>query len=136
MKSAKQHKINEILANQSETSQDYQSDLSSDISSNTSPSVAKECPWRVPPTCDPDAEFRTIDGSCNNLEEPNWGQVGTPYQRLVNADYAPGTLDMPPMRVRIFPTKPSSYFCALLCNCLGALQIFNLIQPVVSYISR
>ena len=105
MKSAKQHKINEILANQSETSQDYQSDLSSDISSNTSPSVAKECPWRVPPTCDPDAEFRTIDGSCNNLEEPNWGQVGTPYQRLVNADYAPGTLDMPRMSKGNFQIK-------------------------------
>ena len=32
--------------------------------------------------------YRTIDGKCNNLHNPDWGKAGTPFIRLVQADYA------------------------------------------------
>ena len=93
MKSATDLKIGEILANQSDASF-----LESDIE-------VEECPWKVPPPCDPNAEFRTFDGSCNNLKEPNWGRTLTTYQRMVPAEYAPGTLDMPRISRGDFPIK-------------------------------
>ena len=38
-------------------------------------------------TCDPNARFRTIDGTCNNLQNPSFGAAGDKFQRLVPADY-------------------------------------------------
>ena len=69
--------------------------LSSLVNSDTNPSLKAECPWKEEPTCNPDEEFRTFDGSCNNLENPNWGRVGTQYQRMVPAEYAEDTVDEP-----------------------------------------
>jgi len=31
--------------------------------------------------------FRTMDGSCNNLEETNFGRAGTPLQRILDPSY-------------------------------------------------
>lgn len=41
-------------------------------------------------TCDPDAKYRTYNGSCNNLQNPNWGSALTPYYRLINAEFGDG----------------------------------------------
>ncbi|XP_060870138.1 peroxidase-like [Metopolophium dirhodum] len=42
------------------------------------------------PRCDPDAPFRTIDGGCNNLKFPVWGQANTANTRIINANYLDG----------------------------------------------
>ena len=38
------------------------------------------------------AKYRTIDGSCNNLEHLQWGQASTAFQRLLPSDYEDGTI--------------------------------------------
>lgn len=45
-----------------------------------------------PMSCDENAKYRTINGSCNNLLNPLWGSTVTPYVRLVQANYEDGTL--------------------------------------------
>ncbi|KAG8328081.1 hypothetical protein J6590_000734 [Homalodisca vitripennis] len=60
--------------------------------------------------CDKGAKFRTIDGSCNNLEFPQWGMAGVPLVRILPAFYsddnklieAKGIMGcmMPPLRRR------------------------------------
>ena len=37
--------------------------------------------------CDPNAPFRTIDGTCNNLRNPSYGAANTTFNRLLPADY-------------------------------------------------
>ena len=37
--------------------------------------------------CNPNAPFRTIDGSCNNLRNPSYGAANTTFNRLLHADY-------------------------------------------------
>ena len=36
--------------------------------------------------------IRSLDGSCNNLGEPNFGRALTPFQRVSDAEYAPRTV--------------------------------------------
>lgn len=38
--------------------------------------------------CNPHERFRSIDGTCNNLKNPNWGAALTPFVRIESADYA------------------------------------------------
>jgi len=42
------------------------------------------------PRCDPNAPFRTIDGGCNNLNFPVWGQANTANTRIIDANYLDG----------------------------------------------
>ncbi|ETN66033.1 oxidase/peroxidase [Anopheles darlingi] len=44
----------------------------------------------VQAACNATARYRTLDGSCNNLQNPSWGAVNTPYGRLIAADYGDG----------------------------------------------
>ncbi|KAL1453749.1 hypothetical protein WDU94_010063 [Cyamophila willieti] len=37
--------------------------------------------------CDPNAKYRSMDGSCNNLQKPWWGATDTPYARLMKPAY-------------------------------------------------
>ncbi len=37
--------------------------------------------------CDDNAEFREIDGRCNNLKHPLWGSAGIAMRRLLKPDY-------------------------------------------------
>merc|ERR1719170_135383 len=65
------------------------------IKTDTSSAIKERCPWVPAPTCNQNLVFRTFDGSCNNLKNPNFGRTGTPYQRILLPEYAPGSLDLP-----------------------------------------
>jgi len=69
--------------------------LRNGFNSDTSSAIKERCPWVPAPTCNQNLVFRTFDGSCNNLKNPNFGRTGTPYQRILLPEYAPGTLDLP-----------------------------------------
>lgn len=45
---------------------------------------------RKPIFCDPNSRYRTIDGTCNNLQNPYWGSSYTVFDRLVPAVYEDG----------------------------------------------
>lgn len=45
------------------------------------------CPQRPRIPCDPFSPFRTADGSCNNLNNPEWGMSFTPQERYLQAEY-------------------------------------------------
>lgn len=40
--------------------------------------------------CDPKSRYRSIDGSCNNLRNPNWARANSCHRRLLPPDYADG----------------------------------------------
>ena len=46
-----------------------------------------ELPAGAPITCNANRRFRSIDGTCNNLANPEWGSVGDQFLRLEPADY-------------------------------------------------
>lgn len=48
----------------------------------------KKCATTV--ACDPNDKYRTYNGSCNNLQNPNWGAALTPFYRLSNAEFSDG----------------------------------------------
>jgi len=51
--------------------------------------ISNTCP--VPPTrCIKDAKYRTIDGSCNNPDHPEWGKSNIQLQRLLPPEYEDG----------------------------------------------
>ena len=54
----------------------------------TNTRIKKDCP--PTPTCDRNQKYRTIDGSCNNLLKPRFGQGSTPLQRILPNAYADG----------------------------------------------
>ena len=73
--------------------------LRSGFNSVTSQRISRLCPWTSPgPVCDGAAKFRTMDGTCNNLRQPNYGRTGTPFQRILLPEYAKGSVDLPRKR--------------------------------------
>ncbi|KAH3737629.1 hypothetical protein DPMN_044222 [Dreissena polymorpha] len=48
------------------------------------------CPYS-PPTCPSGVNYRTADGSCNNLLNPLWGRSQTPFERHLIPAYDDGT---------------------------------------------
>lgn len=44
----------------------------------------------TPPLGCPNTKYRSLDGSCNNLQNPIWGTPNTRYNRLLPANYADG----------------------------------------------
>lgn len=62
-------------------------------------STAKTAPVEVmcsdllstaPELCDAMDAYRSIDGSCNNLNNPGWGQSRQPLRRQLTPEYATG----------------------------------------------
>jgi hypothetical protein len=51
-------------------------------------SSASRVDWQV--------EWRSLDGSANNLEHPEWGKAGAPYLRIARPNYADGIGRMVP----------------------------------------
>ncbi|XP_061169378.1 chorion peroxidase-like [Saccostrea echinata] len=49
-----------------------------------------ECEFLDTIECDARSKFRTIDGSCNNLEHPLWGMAETPLVRFMPSAYEDG----------------------------------------------
>ncbi|GFR01382.1 peroxidase [Trichonephila clavata] len=43
-----------------------------------------------PNICNSTDRYRTFNGSCNNLEHPDWGMTSTAFRRLLRPDYADG----------------------------------------------
>ncbi|XP_050677757.1 peroxidase-like [Leptidea sinapis] len=43
-------------------------------------------------SCD---KYRSIDGTCNNLEHPGWGRTGAPFNRIATPRYSDGIYAMP-----------------------------------------
>lgn len=48
--------------------------------------LADECFSK--PNCDIKSPYRTINGSCNNLQHPVWGQYNTANIRIIQANYS------------------------------------------------
>jgi len=49
---------------------------------------SKFCPFKKEIECSPEFPYRSLDGSCNNIENPWWGKAGTPFRRWMSADYS------------------------------------------------
>lgn len=45
------------------------------------------CPYLQPIVCNSAYEYRTIDGSCNNIGNPYWGKSHTPFDRFLTPQY-------------------------------------------------
>ena len=61
-----------------------------DFNANTIPAVNETCPWTPVPKCNSKfhENYRTNDGSCNNLDKPNFGRTETPFQRILPSAYS------------------------------------------------
>uniref|UniRef100_A0A6A7FUB4 Peroxidase-like n=1 Tax=Hirondellea gigas TaxID=1518452 RepID=A0A6A7FUB4_9CRUS len=51
--------------------------------------LSSVCPPRLP-ACSTHTRYRTTDGSCNNINNPDWGSAGTTFRRLLPPVYADG----------------------------------------------
>lgn len=45
---------------------------------------------QAPDSCSPTYPYRSINGTCNNLQNPLWGSILTPFARLVPSAYYDG----------------------------------------------
>lgn len=39
------------------------------------------------PNCSGRSKFRSLDGTCNNIQHPFWGAISQPFRRIIPADY-------------------------------------------------
>ena len=68
------------------------------FNSDTMNEIEDECEWiKDYPNCRSveSRKYRSFDGSCNNLNEPNFGRAFTPFSRLMDSSYAPGSVGLP-----------------------------------------
>ncbi|XP_037296938.1 peroxidase [Manduca sexta] len=49
----------------------------------------------IPKSCPKNSRYRTIDGSCNNIQNPSWGTPNTSYVRLQPSNYGDDISSMP-----------------------------------------
>ena len=48
------------------------------------------CPFTDPPECNTELEYRTVNGSCNNLKKPFYGMSFTPLARVLDSAFEDG----------------------------------------------
>eukprot|EP00095_Tigriopus_kingsejongensis_P000560 maker-scaffold776_size99073-snap-gene-0.17 protein:Tk00560 transcript:maker-scaffold776_size99073-snap-gene-0.17-mRNA-1 annotation:"hypothetical protein DAPPUDRAFT_312923" len=65
---------------------------------DSSSAIDDICPWTPAPECDQNMKYRSFDGTCNNLKEPNYGRAVTPFQRILLPVYS-GSLHLPRISV-------------------------------------
>ena len=82
--------------------------LRSGLDAFSSSTLRNNCPWIPAPICVPGARFRTHDGTCNNLNNPNYGRTGTPFQRILLPNYGKGSIDSPRRRPSDGFERPSA----------------------------
>ncbi|KAH7975058.1 hypothetical protein HPB49_023022 [Dermacentor silvarum] len=62
-----------------------------DLSELEAVSTRKELCGRLYPTkCDPSFPYRSLDGSCNNIEHPSWGKALSCHARITPPVYQDG----------------------------------------------
>ncbi len=64
-----------------------QEDQALDVGNDTCP-----FPQGTENACDASRRYRSIDGSCNNLQHATWGRSLMPLHRLQDPDYGDGEL--------------------------------------------
>ena len=86
--------------------------------------------------CDPGQRYRSYDGSCNNLQNPLFGSVNTPYKRFIPASYGGKPGENLPRGVSSYSnttgyvsTLPS---VRLVSNALASLPSSNLTESMTS----
>ncbi|XP_067656391.1 myeloperoxidase-like [Haliotis asinina] len=67
-------------------------------------SVAPAFQCQPSPTCDPSAQYRAADGSCNNLAHSRWGMASIPMRRWLTPAYDDG-ISSPRERASNFSSK-------------------------------
>ena len=83
----------QLLAQMSEIGLKISKELKENSTDNRlikSQAPTKLCPFLQNKKCDPNEIFRSIDGSCNNLEFPLLGKASTPYKRYLPPAYGDG----------------------------------------------
>lgn len=71
-------------------------DLGNNLNSQTTPRLQTTTPdpatlgcGTLPDSC-PNTQYRSYDGTCNNLQNPLWGTPNTRYNRLLPPNYGDG----------------------------------------------
>ena len=49
-----------------------------------------KCPFPKKTKCDKNLEYRSLEGTCNNLKNPLWGSIETPFKRFLGPAYDDG----------------------------------------------
>ena len=104
----------------------------------TSNEIAKECEWlNDKPVCNTinPKKYRSMDGSCNNLKETNYGRAFTPFFRILEAEYAPGTINGPRLAkdgtdlpsARLLSTTGQNKLCLIISFliCIGEKTLYR-----------
>ena len=88
-------KTKKVQESQHLTSKQAGIGLRKDFNKNTSKILDERCTWRETTVCDEKKKYRSYNGTCNNLKEPNYGRTGTPLQRMLPAEYSENTISLP-----------------------------------------
>ncbi|XP_048512469.1 peroxidase-like isoform X2 [Athalia rosae] len=72
-------------------------------------SIGARCAREQEVDCNRNSRYRTIDGSCNNLNNPKWGSAMTAYSRVLFPSYADGVQEprRPEIRGKKLPSPRS-----------------------------
>ena len=64
---------------------------STTLSAITTAKKSLFCPFNPSLTCNTSSKYQTFDGTCNNLNNPLYGAMNTPYKRFLTPVYGDGS---------------------------------------------